>query len=100
MLRTLEQSGFVTQDVHSQRYSLGVALVAVFLVVMMTSRIEEAKRLLALCERPIKGVALACGFAHANSFARAFRRSTGISPQSFRQRALPSGPPALNPPAL
>ena len=65
-----------------------------------TSRIEEAKRLLALCERPIKGVALACGFAHANSFARAFRRSTGISPQSFRQRALPSGPPALNPPAL
>lgn len=28
MLRTLEQAGFVAQDVHSQRYSLGVALVA------------------------------------------------------------------------
>lgn len=89
--------GISPRHLHRQFLALTGKTVADYIE---TSRIEEAKRLLALCERPIKGVALACGFAHANSFARAFRRSTGISPQSFRQRALPSGPPALNPPAL
>jgi len=52
-----------------------------------TARIEAAKRLLARHEQPIKAIARSCGFSHANSFARAFRRSTGLTPQSFRQRS-------------
>lgn len=49
-------------------------------------RIEQAKRLLGRSGQPIKAIAEACGFAHANSFARAFRRSTGLSPLAWRQR--------------
>lgn len=49
-------------------------------------RIEQAKHLLAPPGPPIKAIAEACGFAHANSFARAFRRSTGLSPLAWRQR--------------
>lgn len=89
--------GISPRHLHRQFQALTGKTVADYIE---TSRIEEAKRLLVLRERPIKAVALACGFAHANSFARAFRRSTGISPRSFRQRALPSGPPALNPPTI
>lgn len=49
--------------------------------------IKEAKDMLAAPDQPIKSIAQACGFSHANSFSRAFRRATGISPQQFRQRA-------------
>jgi AraC-like DNA-binding protein len=48
--------------------------------------IERAKTMLERDDMPIKSVAHALGFAHANSFARAFRRATGLSPQRFRQR--------------
>lgn len=57
-------------------------------------RIEQAKLLLNRPGQPIKAIAEACGFAHANSFSRAFRRSTGLSPLSWRQRGEPaSGAP-------
>jgi AraC family transcriptional regulator len=79
--------GISPRHLHRQFLALTGKTVADYIE---AARIEEAKRLLALRERPIKAVALACGFAHANSFARAFRRSTGISPQSFRQRAMPA----------
>lgn len=48
--------------------------------------IERARELLMHSERPIKSIASDCGFTHANSFTRAFSRSTGISPQNLRQR--------------
>ncbi len=76
--------GISPRHLHRQFQALTGKTVADYIE---TSRIEEAKRLLMLGEQPIKAVALACGFAYANSFARAFRRSTGISPRSFRQRA-------------
>jgi len=50
-------------------------------------RIEQARTMLADLDMPIKNVAFASGFTHPNSFARAFRRATGLSPQEFRQRA-------------
>ncbi|OCC25152.1 hypothetical protein MB02_00180 [Croceicoccus estronivorus] len=48
--------------------------------------IEQAKEMLARQDKSIKEIALTCGFSHANSFSRAFRRVTGLSPQKFRQR--------------
>lgn len=50
------------------------------------ARIEEAKQMLSRCDLPVKSIAQRCGFAYGNSFARAFRRSTGLSPQAYRQR--------------
>jgi AraC family transcriptional regulator len=57
------------------------------------TRIEQAKRLLGEREQPIKAIAQSCGFAHANSFARSFRRSTGLSPLAFRQRGAGAAAP-------
>lgn len=47
--------------------------------------IERAKTMLAQGDLPIKNIAFVLGFSHANSFARTFRRATGLAPQSYRQ---------------
>lgn len=49
--------------------------------------VERARELLISSRHPIKAIASECGFNHANSFARAFSRATGVSPQSLRQRS-------------
>jgi AraC-like DNA-binding protein len=48
--------------------------------------VDRAKAMLRAEDAPIKNVAFALGFSHANSFARAFRRAAGVSPQDFRKR--------------
>lgn len=48
--------------------------------------VEQAKAMLGDGEAPIKNVAFALGFTHANSFARAFGRATGETPKHYRQR--------------
>lgn len=48
--------------------------------------IDRAKTLLAEGDMPIKAIAVEIGFAHPNSFARAFKQATGMTPQIFRQR--------------
>lgn len=47
--------------------------------------IERAKTMLAQGDMPIKKIAFALGFSHANSFARTFRHATGLAPKSYRQ---------------
>jgi AraC-like DNA-binding protein len=49
--------------------------------------IERARELLINSRQPIKAIAAQCGFSHANSFARAFSRATGIMPHLLRQRS-------------
>ncbi|MBA4089453.1 MAG: AraC family transcriptional regulator [Sphingobium sp.] len=49
-------------------------------------RIERAKRQLAQSQMPLKQIAQQAGFSHSNSFARAFRRRTCLSPRAYRQR--------------
>jgi AraC family transcriptional regulator len=53
-----------------------------------TSRIEEAKRRLSQGSQSITEVALDCGFSHAQHFATAFRRATGLTPSAFRRVCL------------
>lgn len=48
-------------------------------------RMEAARRLLATTSRPVIDIALECGFAAPQAFARAFRRFTGTSPSAFRR---------------
>jgi AraC family transcriptional regulator len=50
------------------------------------ARVEHAKRLL-LAGESVKGVAYSLGFASPSGFCFAFRRSTGVTPREFRQRA-------------
>ncbi len=75
--------GISARHLHRQFIALTGKTVADYIE---ATRIEEAKRLLGSSNSPIKAVAEACGFAHANSFARAFRRYTGLSPHAFRQQ--------------
>lgn len=51
--------------------------------------IEQAKTLLTHSNQSIASIAFQCGFTHANSFSRAFRRVTGMRPQTFRQSSTP-----------
>jgi AraC family transcriptional regulator len=53
-----------------------------------TLRIEEAKRRLSQGNQSITEVALDCGFSHAQHFATAFRRATGLTPSAFRHVCL------------
>lgn len=76
--------GISARHLHRQFVALTGKTVADYIE---AARIEEAKRLLGHGNRPVKAIAQACGFAHANSFARAFRRSTGLSPLAWRQQS-------------
>jgi AraC-like DNA-binding protein len=49
-------------------------------------RCEEAQRLLAETERPLKEIAVALGFADAVVFHRAFKSRTGQTPGEYRRR--------------
>ncbi len=77
--------GISPRHLHRQFLALTGKTVADYIE---ASRIEEAKRMLSRCDMPVKSIAQHCGFAYGNSFARAFRRSTGLSPQAYRQRTI------------
>ena len=55
-------------------------------------RLERARHLLRQSGMDITEIALACGFASASAFSRAYRRSYGCAPREDRQekRALPA----------
>lgn len=48
-------------------------------------RLEHAHRMLRATQMPVQEVALACGFADANTFCRAYRLRHGISPGAARR---------------
>ena len=48
-------------------------------------RIEMAKSLLEQCESPIAGIASELGYRHSTHFARAFRKSCGLTPREYRR---------------
>jgi AraC family transcriptional regulator len=54
---------------------------------VLALRIEEAKRRLSRSADSITDIALATGFGHAQHFSTSFRKATGETPTSFRQRA-------------
>ncbi|MBB3143253.1 GlxA family transcriptional regulator [Halomonas organivorans] len=49
-------------------------------------RLDHAHRLLRETRHSIMDIALACGFASASSFTRAFRRRHGVTPSELRQQ--------------
>jgi LacI family transcriptional regulator len=51
-------------------------------------RIEHAKRLLADTDQKMESVANLCGYQNANSFWSAFKQTTGLSPNQYRQKFL------------
>lgn len=54
---------------------------------LMRCRIRRAVELLADADRKITDIALDVGFDDLSNFIRTFRRSAGVSPREFRQRA-------------
>jgi len=55
---------------------------------VLDQRMRSAARLLESSELPIKAVASASGFRDANYFAKAFRRTFGVSPTEFRTTGM------------
>ncbi len=49
-------------------------------------RLEHARRMLRATQMPVQEVALACGFADANTFCRAYRLKYGTTPGAARRR--------------
>lgn len=82
--------GISVRHLHRQFHALTGKTVADYIE---TTRIEQAKVMLEHPGPPIKSIAEACGFAHPGSFARAFRRTTGLTPLGFRQTAASPGAP-------
>ncbi len=48
-------------------------------------RLEQAQRMLRSTHLPVQDVAVACGFADANTFCRAFRQKYGMTPGAIRR---------------
>jgi AraC family transcriptional regulator len=51
-------------------------------------RVDRAKALLAISDRSVAEIAIACGFNSAGNFATAFRRMTGRTPTDYRRSLL------------
>lgn len=89
-----ELCGISPRHLHRQFHALTGKTVSDYIE---ATRIEEAKRMLARCDLPVKSIAQRCGFAYGNSFARAFRRSTGLTPQAYRQRTFGTDSVCIHP---
>jgi AraC family transcriptional regulator len=50
-------------------------------------RIEKARALLSGCDLPLKVISHRLGYSHPSGFSVAFKRATGETPQSYRQRS-------------
>jgi LacI family transcriptional regulator len=50
-------------------------------------QIEEARRLIAATELPLKQVTTAVGFAHVHYLTTVFRQQTGWTPAEYRKHA-------------
>ncbi len=57
-----------------------------FSVYLERIRMEKARELLAESDTPIKDVASGVGYQNVNTFYKAFRRFSGVSPRVFRDR--------------
>ena len=53
---------------------------------VQTLRVEEAKQMLETTGDPIDDIAEMVGYEDPNSFRRLFKRTTGVSPNQYRQR--------------
>ena len=53
---------------------------------VMSRRVENAKRRLAEGTESVTDIALATGFGHAQHFSTSFKKATGLTPTSYRQR--------------
>ena len=53
-------------------------------------RIAHAQYLLQGTNTPIKSIAQQCGIADLNYFVRIFKRITGVTPKSYRDKAADS----------
>lgn len=55
---------------------------------VLAARLREAKRQLAAnADRSITDIALSCGFSNSQNFATIFRKSTGLTPSTFRSQS-------------
>ncbi|MFD0716498.1 helix-turn-helix domain-containing protein [Paenibacillus sp. GCM10027626] len=59
-----------------------------FIDYLMEIRMRKAKELLECTDMLVRDVAAAVGYTNVNSFARIFKKSTGLTPGEYREREL------------
>ena len=69
------------------RHAYGMTIVAYLTEV----RLSHVRRMLAESDRPIRDIAILCGFAEQGYLTRVFTESTGVSPSAFRRHMKKSG---------
>lgn len=74
--------GISARHLHRQFYNLTGKTIANY---VQDFWVERSKLLLRDSQMPIRQIAANCGFTHPNSFARSFKRATGVLPNQFRQ---------------
>ena len=52
---------------------------------LLRVRVENARRMLALTDRPIYEIAERMGFSDVNNFTRQFKKQTGMTPRDYRR---------------
>lgn len=53
---------------------------------LLNRRIQKAKNLLSITERPIKDISDSCGFDNVETFFRAFKKSESLTPGEYRKK--------------
>lgn len=58
---------------------------------VMAYRIEQAKKQLAIKDRPLTSIAIDCGFSDQAHFSRAFKQAEGMTPKKYRDSMSEAG---------
>ena len=59
---------------------------------IIRTRLDAARRMLAGGREPIGQIAVACGYCDQSAFTRQFRASVGLTPAQYREQRAPSPP--------
>ena len=75
---------------HLSEYQLARRIRALFGItpaqLVIKTRVDAARRMLAEGDEPVAGIAIACGYCDQSAFTRQFKSVVGLTPSQYRRR--------------